>query len=83
MVENGCKYFSEVSYPDRIEIGVVLSQMGTSSFRLDMGMFRNGEPREAARSHFIMVTVDNASRRPMPTPEAQRQALATLMLPPA
>lgn len=83
VVENGCKYFSEVSYPDRIEIGVVLSRMGTSSFRLDMGMFRNGEPRELARSHFIMVTVDNATRRPMPTPEAQRQALATLMLPPA
>ena len=83
VVENGCTYFTELSYPDQLEIGVRIEKMGTSSFRLSMGMFRAGQDTESARSHFTMVTVDSATRRPMETPKEQRDALATLIVPPA
>lgn len=78
VVENGCSYFREVAHPDRLEIGVRVDHLGNSSIRLQMGMFREGETTEAARAHFALVTVDNATRRPVPTPEAQRKALSGL-----
>lgn len=78
VVENGCGYFTEVSYPDRLEIGIVLTHLGGSSFRLEMGMFREGDETEAAQAHFIMVVVDAATRRPVPIPRRDRAALASL-----
>lgn len=78
VVENGCTYFREVAHPDRLEIGLRVDRLGGSSIRLEMGMFRAGEETEAARAHFTLVTVDNATHRPVPTPEAQRTALLSL-----
>ncbi|MBU3031464.1 acyl-CoA thioesterase [Paracoccus marinaquae] len=81
VVENGCTYFREVAYPDQPVIGLRVTGLGSSSCRIEMGMFRDGEHSEAARAHFILVTVDNATHRPVPTPEAQRDGLKTLMQP--
>lgn len=79
VVENGCTYFREVAYPDRLEIGLRIASLGKSSIRIEMGMFRPGETVESARSHFVMVTVGAEDHRPVPTPEAQRAALAELL----
>ncbi len=81
VVENGCTYFREVAYPDRLEIGLRVAHVGRSSIRVELGMFRSGEETEAARAHFTLVTVDNATRRPLPTPQAQRDALQDLHRP--
>lgn len=78
VVENGCLYFREVSYPDQLSIGLRLAHLGASSIRLEMGMFRDGEEYEAAQAHFTLVTVDHITRRPIPTPQPQRAALLTL-----
>ena len=81
VVENGCTYFREVAYPDRLEIGLRVAHVGRSSIRVELGMFRSGEETEAARAHFTLVTVDNATRRPLPTPQTQRDALQNLRRP--
>lgn len=80
VVENGCTYFSEVSYPDLLQVGLRVAAMGNSSIRLEMGLFREGEERESAQAHFVLVTVDSGTHRPTPTPADQRKALEQLIL---
>ena len=81
VVENGCTYFRQISYPDILEIGLRLDRIGTSSVRLEMGMFCRGADTESARAHFALVCVDTVNRRPVPLPPRQRAMLETL--PPA
>lgn len=80
VAENGCTYFRELSYPDRLEVGLRVEALGRSSFRIGMGMFRVGDQTEAARAFFAMVNVDNATRRPVPLDPALRQELQALMV---
>ena len=78
VAENGCVYFRQVAYPDRLDIGLRLARIGRSSARLEMGMFRQGEDTESARAHFVLVCVDTATRRPVAFPPRQRDLLASL-----
>ena len=81
VVENGCQFLREVAYPDRLTIGLRVAHIGRTSTRFEMGMFRADDPTESARSHFVMVTVDNTTRRPVPIPDEQRAALEAMRAP--
>lgn len=81
VVENGCTYFREVSYPDLLSVGLRVMTLGNSSIRLEMGLFREGEDRESAQAHFVLVTVDSQTRRPTATPPDQRKMLEELASP--
>ncbi len=78
VVENGCVFFKQVSYPDAVTIGLRVGHLGTSSLVLEMGMFRGDEAEESAQARFVMVCVDDTSRKPIPFPEKQRKILAEL-----
>ena len=45
---------------------------------LDVAVFRNDDDCAAAEGHFVHVYVDRASNRPLPVPDAVRQAVAPL-----
>ncbi|MFV0383912.1 acyl-CoA thioesterase [Paracoccus sp. (in: a-proteobacteria)] len=81
VVELGCTYFREISYPDQPAIGLKLADMGRSSLRVEMGMFRDGDDEECAAAFSVLVTVDSATHRPLPTPQAQRDLLRGLVMP--
>ena len=78
VVETGCRYFSELAFPDLVTAGLRVSKLGTSSVRYEIGLFRNDEQSAAAEGFFIHVYVDRATRRPKPLGEKLRAALATL-----
>ena len=78
VVENGCAYFRQVAYPDPLTIGLRLGKMGNSSMVLELGLFRADEDEESAQARFVMVCVDQQSRRPVPFPERQRDVMAEL-----
>ena len=78
MAENGCRYHSEVAFPDRVMVGTRVVRVGTSSVRHEIGVFRNDEDRASAEGFMVHVCVDHATRRPAALPEAWRAALATL-----
>lgn len=80
VVENGCAFFRQVAYPDRLTIGLRLTHLGSSSLVLELGMFREGEDEESAQARFVLVCVAHDSRRPVPFPDGQRRALAELSL---
>ena len=78
VVETQCRYFSPVSFPDRVTVGLRLAHLGGSSLRYELAVFRNDEAQASAEGHFVHVYVDRASNRPVPVPEAVRAAVAPL-----
>jgi acyl-CoA thioester hydrolase len=78
VVETGCSYFSSISFPDLIHVGVRVAKLGNSSVRYELALYRNDEPLPSAAGHFVHVYVDRRSNKSVPVPEAVRAVLATL-----
>jgi acyl-CoA thioester hydrolase len=68
VVETHCNYFAPLSFPQTVEAGLRVAQLGASSVRYEIGLFAKGAPLTAASGHFIHVYVDKQSRRPVPLP---------------
>jgi len=82
VIETHCNYFAPLSFPQAVEAGLRVAQLGRSSVRYEVGLFAPGQPLSAAGGHFIHVYVDRATRRPVDLPEALRTALQPLIAPP-
>nr|WP_295469575.1 thioesterase family protein [Mesorhizobium sp.] len=78
VVETGCRYFGELAFPDTVTAGIRVAQIGSSSVRYEVGLFRNEEDVAAAEGFFIHVYVDRQTRRPKPLNAALRAALETI-----
>ena len=78
VVETGCRYFSELAFPDMIAAGIRVARIGSSSVRYEVGLFRNDEDRAAAEGFFVHVYVDRTTRRPAPLNPQLRAALTTI-----
>lgn len=78
VVETGCRYFAPVAFPDRLEAGLVVSRIGTSSVTYKVGIFTAGDQGAAAAGHFTHVYVDATTRRPMALPDKWRNTLARI-----
>ncbi|HEU4376784.1 MAG TPA: thioesterase family protein [Telluria sp.] len=81
VVETGCTYFSSVSFPDTVHVGVRVAKLGNSSVRYELAIFRNDELAPAAAGHFVHVYVDRGSNRSVPIPPAVRSVLASIATP--
>jgi len=64
VVETRCNYFEPLEFPQPVEAGLGVAQLGKSSVRYEIGLFARGAPLAAAAGHFVHVYVDRASRRP-------------------
>ncbi|MGM9485684.1 acyl-CoA thioesterase [Roseateles sp. NT4] len=65
VVETHCNFFESLAFPQRIEAGVRVANLGRSSVRYEIGLFAEGAAACAARGHFVHVYVDRDSRRPV------------------
>ncbi len=75
VVETQCRYFSSITFPDRVTAGLRVAHLGTSSVRYEIGLFRNDEDTAAASGHFVHVYVDRATRKTVEMPAEVRQVL--------
>jgi acyl-CoA thioester hydrolase len=80
VVETRCTYFESIAYPDDVEVGLAAEHLGRSSVRYRLGVFRAGAPLAAAQGRFTHVYVDRATQKPVPMPDAVRQALAEIAM---
>lgn len=80
VVETGCRYHSELRFPDEVEAGLRVMRLGGSSVEYAVGLFAREAPRAAAEGRFVHVNVDRQTRRPAPIPAATRAALETLVM---
>ncbi len=78
VAETACRYLSELSFPDDVEVGVGLERLGTSSVVYRLAVFGNGSEQPASIGRFVHVYVDRETRRTTPVPEPIRTALARL-----
>ena len=69
VAETGCRYISEVSYPDDVTIGIAVDTLGRSSVRYAAGVFKGDGHIVSAEAHFVHVYCDRATMRPVPIPE--------------
>ena len=84
VAESGCRYFSELHFPQQLVVGVAVTRLGRTSVTYRLGLFRAVEERgaderqaTAALGHWVHVYVDRTSRRPVPIPDAIRSLLRT------
>lgn len=78
VVENQCRYFSSVAFPDTIAVGLRVSHLGNSSVRYDIAIFRNGDDLASALGQFVHVYVERSTNRPTPIPPDVRAVLTEL-----
>ncbi|ETX15225.1 thioesterase [Roseivivax halodurans JCM 10272] len=74
VVENGCTYFREIGFPDEIEAGLRLAGMGTSSYRIEVGLFR-GDADPAATLGFFQNVLTDREGAPRAIPDHLRATL--------
>ena len=79
VVETGCKYFSELAFPDVISAGLKVRKIGSSSVTYDIGLFRGDAVQASAQGHFVHVNVDRVTRRPVNINDENRDKLKLLM----
>ncbi|MFI0842446.1 acyl-CoA thioesterase [Mesorhizobium sp. IMUNJ 23232] len=78
VVETGCRYFSELAFPDVVAAGIRVTKLGTSSVRYEIGLFRNDEDVVAAEGFFVHVFVDRATRKATVITPELRSALEAI-----
>lgn len=78
VVETGCRYFTPLEFPQRLEGALRVARIGNSSVRYELAIFRQGEDKPAAEGHFVHVYVDRTTRRPVRLPDDLRNTLTRL-----
>ena len=81
VVETGCNYFAELTYPEPVTAAIRVAHVGRSSVRYEVALFAPEAATAAAQGHFVHVYVDRESRRPVAElPAALRLALEPLRI---
>lgn len=78
VAESGCRYHSELQFPQPIIAALRVGRLGTSSVRYEIGLFSGSSDVAAAEGFFVHVFVDRTDRRPQPLSDSLRQGLAAL-----
>jgi acyl-CoA thioester hydrolase len=81
VVETRCNYFAPIAFPQSVDAGVRVAQLGRSSVRYEIGLFAGDASDSAAAGHFIHVYVDRTTRRPVPLPEPLKAVLQSWSVP--
>ncbi|BBY39614.1 hypothetical protein MMAN_37480 [Mycobacterium mantenii] len=90
VAESGCRYFSELQFPQNLAVGLAVTRLGRSSVTYRLGVFR-ADQNEAAKNqgrpitalgHWVHVYVDRVTRKSVPIPDAVRALLATAAVDP-
>ena len=78
VVETRCTYLAPLEFPQPVEVGLAVIQLGRSSIRYRIGIFAEGADSAAAEGEFVHVVVDRAGRRPVEIPADWRAKLEAI-----
>ena len=78
VVETRCTYAASLAFPQPVEIGLAVAELGRSSIRYRIGIFAEDSDTAAAEGEFIHVVVDRSSRRPVEIPPDWRMKLEAI-----
>jgi len=78
VAESGCRYFSELHFPEGLVIGLAVTRLGRSSVTYQLGVFRSKDHAPiTALGHWVHVYVDRITRKSVPIPDDVRALLST------
>lgn len=80
VVSSACDYFASIAFPERIEVGLRVAKLGSSSVQYELAVFKEGEEEACAAGRFVHVFVDRTSNRPVAIPDRLRGALEQLVV---
>ena len=78
VVETRCAYFAPLAFPQDVEAGLAIVDLGRSSMRYRIGIFAAGADLAVAQGEFVHVAVDRASRKPVELPSMWRERLEAI-----
>jgi acyl-CoA thioester hydrolase len=78
VVETRCSYFSPLAFPEDVDVGLKVAELGRSSIRYRIGIFAAEQDLAAAQGEFVHVVVDRSSRRPVEIPAEWRGKLEAI-----
>ena len=79
VVESGCVYHDEAGFPDLIHAGVTVGHIGKSSWRYEVGLFRNENNNAFAEGFFAQVQVSADNNAPLALKPGFRACLEIIM----
>ena len=80
VVESGCLYHDEAGFPDLIHAGVRVGYIGNSSWRYEVGLFRNNDNNAFAEGFFAQVQVSADDNAPLALKSDFRACLESIKL---
>ena len=69
VVRTSCDYFSPITFPEKITIGIRVKKIGNSSVHYELGVFREDEDSACAQGEFVHVYVDRQNNKPVSLPK--------------
>jgi acyl-CoA thioester hydrolase len=78
VVETRCSYSVPLAFPEPLEIGLAVTELGRSSIRYRIGVFARKAGSAAAEGQFVHVVVDRSTRRPVEIPADWREKLEAI-----
>jgi acyl-CoA thioester hydrolase len=75
VVSTRCSYFTPLTFPQDVEVGLAVAELGRSSIRYRIGVFGAGQDTAAAQGEFVHVVVDRTTRKPVQIPAEWRSRL--------
>jgi acyl-CoA thioester hydrolase len=78
--ETRCKYRKPVRFPDRLDVGLKVTRLGSSSVVYDSAIFRTEDDDASAECHFVHVFVSRRKQgKTVKIPSTLRTALTKLV----
>ena len=78
VAETRCVFFGPLGFPEPVDVGIAVANIGTASVRFRIGIFEPGAERASAQGEFVHVYVDRTNRRPIAIPDEWREKLGTI-----
>ena len=77
VVETRCAYFAPLEFPQDVDVGLAVAELGKASIRYRIGVFGESD-QAAAQGEFVHVVVDRTTRRPVAIPADWRTKLEAI-----
>lgn len=78
VIESKCTYFSSITFPNTVTVGLKVNHLGNSSVRYQIGLFCNDSDTTSAVGEFVHVYVNRLTNKPVSIPDNTRQVLQAL-----
>ncbi|KAI8974032.1 thioesterase [Trametes punicea] len=79
VVSSFCHFFSPLSFPAVLDLGLRVTRMGSSSVTYEVGVFEQGSHQPSAVGGYTHVFVDRETRKSAPISPSARAGLKKLL----